>query len=38
MAYSYACTEYPGMEGCPGRFTAGTEDERRQIRDIIRRD
>jgi len=25
--YSYACKDYPGMEGCPGRFCAATEDE-----------
>ena len=26
-AYSYACKDYPGMEACPGHFTAGTEME-----------
>jgi hypothetical protein len=25
--YSYACTDYPGMEGCPGRFYADSENE-----------
>jgi hypothetical protein len=25
--YSYACKDYPGMEQCPGRFYAETEDE-----------
>lgn len=25
--YSYACKEFPGMEACPGRFYAETEDE-----------
>ncbi len=25
--YSYACKDYPGMEECPGRFCAATEDE-----------
>ncbi|MFQ5622362.1 MAG: DUF1059 domain-containing protein [Paracoccaceae bacterium] len=25
--YSYACADYPGMEACPGRFTAETEGE-----------
>ena len=25
--YSYACKDYPGMEECPGRFYAQTEDE-----------
>ena len=25
--YSYACKDYPGMEACPGRFYAATEDE-----------
>ena len=27
MAYSYRCAEYPGMESCPGSFTAETEAE-----------
>ncbi|RWN32564.1 DUF1059 domain-containing protein [Mesorhizobium sp.] len=28
MAYcTYACKEYPGMETCPGRFEAETEEE-----------
>lgn len=26
-AYSYACKDYPGMEACPGRVIAETEDE-----------
>jgi hypothetical protein len=26
-AYSYACKDYPGMEGCPGKVVATTEDE-----------
>lgn len=26
-AYSYACRDYPGMEGCPGKVTAETKDE-----------
>jgi predicted small metal-binding protein len=30
MAYSYRCTEFPGMEGCPGSFTAATADEVRK--------
>lgn len=25
--YSYACRDYPGMETCPGRFNAETEEE-----------
>jgi hypothetical protein len=25
--YAYACKDYPGMEACPGRFIAETEDE-----------
>ena len=24
---SYACKDYPGMEACPARFEASTEDE-----------
>lgn len=28
MAYwTYACKDYPGMEMCPGRFEAETEEE-----------
>ena len=27
MAFTYACSDYPGMAPCPGKFTAGTEDE-----------
>ncbi len=27
MAYSYRCKEFPGMETCPGSFTAATESE-----------
>ena len=27
MAYSYQCREYPGLETCPGSFTAETEEE-----------
>ena len=27
MAYSYSCKDFPGMESCPGSFTAGTEAE-----------
>lgn len=25
--YRYNCTDYPGMEGCPGSFAAGTREE-----------
>lgn len=25
--YSYACKDYPGIETCPGRFYAETEEE-----------
>ena len=27
MAHSYRCGDYPGMEACPGSFTAETEAE-----------
>lgn len=27
MAYSYACADYQGMESCPGKVIAATEDE-----------
>ena len=27
MAYSYACADCEGMEACPGKFVAETEDE-----------
>ncbi len=26
-AYSYACKDYPGMEACPGKVVAETEEE-----------
>ena len=26
-AYTYACVEFPGMDGCPGKVQAGTEAE-----------
>lgn len=26
-AYSYACRDYPGMESCPGKVVAATQDE-----------
>ena len=25
--FTYACKDYPGMEKCPGRFEAETEEE-----------
>ncbi|MEE9587760.1 MAG: DUF1059 domain-containing protein [Hyphomicrobiaceae bacterium] len=25
--FTYACKDYPGMEACPGRFEAETEEE-----------
>lgn len=25
--FSYACKDYPGMEACPGRFYAESENE-----------
>ena len=27
MAYSYACSDYDGMETCPGKVVAETEGE-----------
>ena len=27
MAYSYACADYEGMESCPGKVVAETEEE-----------
>ncbi|MBT6203366.1 MAG: DUF1059 domain-containing protein [Alphaproteobacteria bacterium] len=27
MAYSYACKDCEGMEACPGKFVAETQDE-----------
>jgi len=27
MAYSYACADWEGMEACPGKVVAETEDE-----------
>jgi len=26
-AFSYACKDYPGMENCPGKVVAASEDE-----------
>ena len=26
-AYAYSCSEFPGMEGCPGRVQAQSEAE-----------
>jgi len=26
-AYSYTCADFPGMETCPGAFTAATREE-----------
>ena len=30
-AYSFACGDYPGMEGCPGKVQAETEAELNQL-------
>ena len=27
MAFSYSCKDFPGMEACPGSFTAESEAE-----------
>ena len=27
MAYTYRCSDYPGMQACPASFTTETEDE-----------
>jgi hypothetical protein len=32
--YSYACRDYPGMEACPGKVTAETEDEVWQLMEL----
>ena len=32
--FSYACRDYPGMEGCPGQFTAETRDELWQLVEL----
>ena len=29
--YSYACSDYPGMEACPGKVQAETRDELWQL-------
>jgi hypothetical protein len=26
-SFSYACSDYPGMQACPGRLRAATKDE-----------
>ncbi|MDH3688388.1 MAG: DUF1059 domain-containing protein [Gammaproteobacteria bacterium] len=33
-SYSYACKDYPGLEGCPGRFQVETEDELRKLIEL----
>ncbi len=33
-AYSYAYSEYPGMEACPSKFQAETEAELWQLLEI----
>ncbi|MFT5115398.1 MAG: putative small metal-binding protein [Parasphingorhabdus sp.] len=32
--YSYACSDYPGMEDCPGKVQAASESELRQLMDL----
>lgn len=27
VSYSYACSDYPGLEGCPGAFRAASRNE-----------
>jgi predicted small metal-binding protein len=27
MAFTYRCADFPGMESCPGSFTADTKEE-----------
>ncbi len=34
MAYTYVCAQFPGMESCPGKMTAGTEDELWQLVEL----
>ena len=33
-AYSYACAEFPGMEGCPGKVQAETQAELWQLIEV----
>lgn len=33
-AYSYACKDYPGMEACPGKVIAETEDEVMKLMEV----
>ena len=32
--HSYACKDYPGMEGCPGQFVAETEEEIMKLMEL----
>ena len=32
--YSYACKDYPGMEGCPFHVVTEAEDEIRKIMEL----
>ncbi len=33
-SHTYACRDYPGMESCPGSFTAETRDEVWQLMEL----
>ncbi len=33
-SHSYACRDYPGMQGCPGRVQAETENELWQLIEL----
>ncbi len=34
MKISYSCSDYPGMESCPGHFVAESEDELMQLTEL----
>ena len=34
QSFSYACSDYPGMESCPGRFVAGTREELWKLMEV----
>jgi hypothetical protein len=33
-SYTYACKDYPGMDECPGRFTAQTREEAWKLAEL----
>lgn len=32
--YSFSCSDFPGMEGCPGHFVAESREEVRKLAEL----